>query len=128
MLLRSRDLRLSRLACELAALLEERDIALARGEPLDVDIAIRVEALRGGRSLMVDVDPRATQRVRAQADRLARQLRTEPAPAGDVASVGTLVALAYPDRVAKRRAGPTPRYLLRNGRGAELTGAQTLAA
>jgi ATP-dependent helicase HrpB len=127
MLLRSREERLSRLACELAALLEERDIALARGEPLDVDIAIRVEALRGGRSLIVEVDPRGTQRVRAQADRLARQLRAEPAVAGDLASVGTLVAYAYPDRVAKRRAGPTPRYLLRNGRGAELTGAQTLA-
>jgi ATP-dependent helicase HrpB len=127
MLLRSRESHLSRLACELAALLEERDIALARGEPLDVDIMLRVEALRGGRSLIVDVDPRATQRVRAQADRLARQLRAGPVAAGDLASVGTLVALAYPDRVAKRRTGSAPRYLLRNGRGAELTGAQTLA-
>ena len=127
MLLRSREERVTRLACELAALLEERDIALARGEPLDVDIALRVEALRGSRSVALDVDPRATQRVRAQADRLARQLRAEPAAGHDMASVGMLVALAYPDRVAKRRAGPAPRFLLRNGRGAELTGAQTLA-
>ncbi|HVE31943.1 MAG TPA: ATP-dependent helicase HrpB [Gemmatimonadaceae bacterium] len=126
MLLRSRDDGLPRLACELAALLEERDIAVVRGEPLDVDIALRVEALRGGRSLVVKVDARATQRVRAQADRLARQVRAGPASADDVASIGSLVALAYPDRVAQRRGGSAPRYLMRNGRGAELTGAQTL--
>jgi ATP-dependent helicase HrpB len=127
MLLRSRDLGLTRLACELAALLEERDIALVRGEPLDVDIALRVEVLRGGRSLHLEVDGRATQRVRSQADRLARQLNAGAAASDDVASIGALVALAYPDRVAQRRTGPSPRYLLRNGRGAELSGAQTLS-
>jgi ATP-dependent helicase HrpB len=127
MLLRSRDEGLSRLACELAALLEERDIAITRGEPIDVDIALRVEALRGGGSRLVNVDPRATQRIRAQADRLARQLRAAPGSPNDTASIGSVVALAYPDRVAQRRAGSAPRYLMRNGRGAELTGAQSLA-
>jgi ATP-dependent helicase HrpB len=127
MLLRARDEGLTRVACDLAALLEERDIAVQRGEPLDVDIALRVEALRGGGSLLVNVDPRATQRIRAQADRLARQLRAGPAATDDVSGIGSLVALAYPDRVAQRRAGPTPRYLMRNGRGAELTGSQSLA-
>ncbi|HEY6828780.1 MAG TPA: ATP-dependent helicase HrpB [Gemmatimonadaceae bacterium] len=126
MLLRSREEGLTRLACELAALLEERDIAILRGEPLDVDIALRVEALRGGGSLLVNVDPRATQRIRAQADRLARQLRAAPAAEDDLSAVGSLVALAYPDRVAQRRAGPTPRYVMRNGRGGELTGVQSL--
>ncbi len=127
MLLRSRDEGLTRLACELAALLEERDIAILRGEPVDADIALRVEALRGSGSLLVNVDPGATRRIRAQADRLARQLRAGPGSADDVAAVGSLAALAYPDRVAQRRDGPAPRYLMRNGRGAELTGAQSLA-
>ncbi|HEV8218460.1 MAG TPA: ATP-dependent helicase HrpB [Gemmatimonadaceae bacterium] len=126
MLLGSRDDGRTRLACEVAALLEERDIAVARPEPLDVDIALRVEAVRGGRSL-VDVDARAVQRVRAQADRLARHLRAGPPSPDDTAFIGSLVALAYPDRVAQRRAGPAPRYVMRNGRGAELTGGQTLA-
>ena len=127
MLLRSREQGLTRVACELAALLEERDIAVARGEPLDADIALRIEALRGGRTLVVNVDERATHRVRAQADRLAKHLRAGAASADDVASIGSLVALAYPDRVAQRRAGSVPRYLMRNGRGAELVGGQTLA-
>lgn len=35
-------------------------------------------------------------------------------------STGALVALAFPDRVAQRRAGAEPRYLLRNGSGAAL--------
>jgi len=74
----------------------------------------------------VSFDPRATQRIRAQADRLARQLRAAPSAKDDLSAVGSLVALAYPDRVAQRRAGATPRYLMRNGRGAELTGAQSL--
>jgi ATP-dependent helicase HrpB len=130
MLLQARDGGLTPLASELAALLEDRDVALLRNEPIDVDISLRVEALRGNRSLIA-ADPRALQRVRAQADRLARELRTRRDDGGsdsdDVASIGTLVALAYPDRVAQRRPGPAPRYIMRNGRGAELTGAQTLS-
>lgn len=38
----------------------------------------------------------------------------------DDAATGSLLALAYPDRVAQRRAGSEPRYLLRNGSGAAL--------
>jgi len=129
MLLRSRDDGRTRLACEVAALLEERDIAVSRPEPLDVDLALRVEAVRGSRSPLIDVDGRAVHRVRAQADRLARQLRAGAALPDDSAFIGSLVALAYPDRVAQRRPGPPPaaRYVMRNGRGAELTGAQTLS-
>ncbi len=37
------------------------------------------------------------------------------------ADTGALVALAFPDRVAQRRAGAEPRYLLRNGSGAVLS-------
>jgi ATP-dependent helicase HrpB len=42
-------------------------------------------------------------------------------------STGQLLALAYPDRVAQRRPGDGARFLLRNGRGAELPGTQSLA-
>jgi ATP-dependent helicase HrpB len=45
--------------------------------------------------------------------------------ATDVA--GVLLAFAYPDRVARRRAGGEGRYLLSNGRGAHFAEAQPLA-
>ncbi len=56
----------------------------------------------------------------------------ERSGADTVERTGELLALAYPDRIGRRRAHPTnlhqgARYLLRNGRGAELTGGQGLA-
>jgi ATP-dependent helicase HrpB len=53
--------------------------------------------------------------------------------AADDALAGVLLALAYPDRIAQRRAGaadadaPAGRFLLRNGRGAALDATQPLA-
>jgi ATP-dependent helicase HrpB len=40
--------------------------------------------------------------------------------------VGRLAALAYPDRVGRRREGERGRFLLRNGRGARFTESQSL--
>ncbi|HEV2148723.1 MAG TPA: ATP-dependent helicase C-terminal domain-containing protein, partial [Longimicrobiaceae bacterium] len=45
----------------------------------------------------------------------------------EAGSAGLLLAFAYPDRIAQKRPGQTGRYLLRNGRGAVLEGAQALA-
>ncbi|HEV2735849.1 MAG TPA: ATP-dependent helicase C-terminal domain-containing protein, partial [Longimicrobiaceae bacterium] len=42
-------------------------------------------------------------------------------------SAGLLLAFAYPDRIAQKRPGQPGRFLLRNGRGAVLEGAQALA-
>src|SRR5262249_18206780 len=50
----------------------------------------------------------------------------EPARAGEELSVGTLLALAYPDRVAKNR-GTGGAFLLANGRGANVDAASALA-
>lgn len=43
-------------------------------------------------------------------------------------SPGQMAALAYPDRIGKRRPGDTPRYLLSGGRGAILPAEDSLAA
>jgi ATP-dependent helicase HrpB len=144
-------------ASAVAALLGERDVlrptrgmgTSAADGVLDADLSIRLELLRdarpGAAALPADVDQDALRRVRQEASRLTRQVgehaavrAQEPRPAQSAArasrgaraalSIGALVALAYPDRVAQRRAGERARYLLRNGRGAELTGAQSLAA
>ncbi|HUH12445.1 MAG TPA: ATP-dependent helicase HrpB, partial [Longimicrobiales bacterium] len=46
MLVRGRELGLGALACELAALLEERDVVRADDGPADADLRLRIEALR----------------------------------------------------------------------------------
>ena len=137
MLVSARKLGQARLACELAALLSERDVIRGGGVPVDADVGLRIELIRRQESAVAlpagaEVDRDGLRRVRAEADRLSRQLRAS-APgdaAGDSAidSVGSLLALAYPDRVAQRRPGERARFVLRNGRGAELPGAQSLAA
>jgi ATP-dependent helicase HrpB len=133
MLIRSRELDATPLACELAALLSERDVLRGTADgpgPIDADLSIRVDALRRDDAFAPPagayVDRDAVQRARTNADRLARQLRVSLRPSSSLESLGVLVALAYPDRIAQRRAGTRSRFVLRNGRGAELHGAQAL--
>lgn len=113
------------LACELAALLAERDVLRRDAAEFDADISTRVEALRGRERGAVDVARLA--RVRQEAKALRRSLPRDASDhADDLTMIGALVALAYPDRIAQRRAGDAPRFLLRNGRGARLATAQPL--
>ena len=55
------------------------------------------------------------------------RLAEDSEPTLDAATVGLLLALAYPDRVARRRDGDANRYLLANGRGARLLPGDPLA-
>lgn len=50
-----------------------------------------------------------------------------PAAGDDDSLAGLLLALAYPDRIGRRRPGDEPRYTLSNGRGAALPADQPLA-
>ncbi|HKU60552.1 MAG TPA: ATP-dependent helicase HrpB [Gemmatimonadales bacterium] len=118
MVIRGREMGDRSTACELAALLSERDL-LRRGDGVpDSDIRTRLDLLRGALSRS-DVDRDTLRRVRreVQACRGARA-----SPSADVGAVdpGVLLALAYPDRVAQRRPGGADRYLLRNGLGARV--------
>ncbi len=132
MLLRAQHAGALRVGAELAALLSERDVFRAFGSPIDADVALRIDAIRGSPVAPpgAEIDRDALRRVRTEADRLERQLRNQSSAsnAGDSVSIGALLALAYPDRVAQRRPGELARYVLRNGRGAELVGAQMLSA
>lgn len=63
------------------------------------------------------------QRWRTEADRLERLLDSPGVGGGEAseADLGLVVALAHPDRVARRRGGPDdPSYLLASGTGADL--------
>jgi ATP-dependent helicase HrpB len=115
------------LACDIAALISERDVLRASAGPADADLALRIDALHG-RATTADVDRGLVNRVRQEAQRLRRQLgANENSSTANHDGIGPLLALAYPDRLAQRRSGSRPRFLLRNGTGAELPEGQSLA-
>ena len=101
------------LAADLAALVEARDPLRGRG----ADLGLRLDALSGG-------DP-ALGAVRDEARRLRRLAPSGP---GGGLAPGAALSLAYPDRIAQRRPGLAPRYLLANGKGAALPTGDPLGA
>jgi ATP-dependent helicase HrpB len=100
-------------AAEIATLIGERGLG---GD--DVDLRERLNALRRDRS------PRGRE-ARAMAQRWA-EIPPSPQGAGE-SSVGALLALAYPERIAKNRGGGSGAFLLVNGRGANIDPASPLA-
>jgi len=127
-----------RLACDLAALLSERDpIRGDVGASVDADVETRLGLLHGSPSGLPTghyVDADALRRIRLESDRVRALLGntgaergTEPERAFSSVSTGLLLAFAYPDRIAQLRAPRSGRFLLRNGNGAALSTAQTLS-
>jgi ATP-dependent helicase HrpB len=129
------------LACEIAALVSERDIFRSEtGAPVEADLRLRLEALgdaqRGGlpsaRTHAARVDRAALRRALAVARDLARLLRLDSRPSA-LDPAGLLLAFAYPDRIAQRRSAHDEsrpwvgRFLLRNGVGASFHSPQALA-
>jgi ATP-dependent helicase HrpB len=112
-------------AAEIAAIISERGLG---GN--DVDVRHRLEEWRRDRS------PRARD-ARAMAQRWAQTAtasdppgaRRTPSPllAAEETTPGTLLALAYPERIAKSRGGASGAFLLANGRGANIDAASPLA-
>jgi ATP-dependent helicase HrpB len=103
-------------ACEVAALLTERDL-LRRSEGVpEADIRTRLDLLRGTTQRR-EVDREALRRARAE---VAACRRGAGRGQGAGMGVGSLLGMAYPDRIAQRRQGQLGRFLLRNGLGAFL--------
>lgn len=119
------------LACDLAALLSERDpIRSDPGSSADADVETRLALIRGGRGaggMAAGVDGDALRRIRLEADRLRSSLGSATRTGGRDVSAGLLLAFAYPDRIGQLRAPRAGRFLLRNGNGAALAGPQSLS-
>jgi len=115
LLLEGDRLGLGALACDVAALLEERD---PRERGSGADLTARVDLLRQFRSGRAGSSLERIERLAAQWRRLLKvspdNLRVE------AESVGRLVALAYPERVAQRRGSELYRYRLASGKGVKL--------
>jgi ATP-dependent helicase HrpB len=117
-----------RLAAEVAAVLADRDPVIHHPDHPHADLTTRVRLLRGEPSPPgVRVRRAALRRARREADRLERLARDATAddaaarlstPDDELALVGALVALGWPDRVAAARPHRRGAYLLAAGRGA----------
>ena len=133
MMLRAVPVGLADLACEVAALLSDRDILHGPRERQNADLRVRLDALRGQYDSMgLMVNRAAVDRVRRTARLWRRQLNNEQSRQTDAdghdgsSSVGRLVALAYPDRIARLQSDREGRYRLVNGRGARFRTADPL--
>ena len=120
MVIRGRALGWGALACDLAALLNEKD-PLRTGATTGADLHLRLTLLAAHDA----ESKRRTGRLRAVAADLRRAAAIEARDA-ERGDEGVLIAFAYPDRMAQRRPGDAPRYLLANGRGAMLQEGDTL--
>jgi ATP-dependent helicase HrpB len=136
MLINAQTLGHGPLACDLAALLSERDIFKGQGEAPDVDLRLRLEALhrlrRGDRptpdhARNYVVPYGAVGHVRKVADHWRSKLGVSQDKEGDIEACGLLTAFAYPDRIAQRMDGQSGRFRLRNGQVAELPNPQLLS-
>ena len=128
MMLRGREAGYGALACDLAALLGERDPLRGAGSR-EADIVLRLELLRGTREAHGG-DRGLLRQIRATAAQWRRELGCEPPPQdhSDLVLAGVILAWAYPDRIAQRRTGADNRFRLSNGRGAYVAEAEPLAA
>jgi len=126
MLYAAEKMGLGALACDIAALLSERDVLAGESrraadftQRLEVLQVFRQQGRQGAQSHAADAN--ACVRVNQAAQQFLRLLASPtPAKAEDIEQTGLLLALAYPDRVALARAPGDHRYLLASGRGARL--------
>ena len=111
------------LACDLAALIEARDVLRGEARRGD-DLRTRLEALRRWRSdrrAPADADAGALAQVAQVASDLRRRAGVDrERQHDDPHAAGEVLALAYPDRVARQDPANPRRYTLANGRGARL--------
>ncbi|HBP6726054.1 TPA: ATP-dependent helicase HrpB [Pseudomonas aeruginosa] len=118
LLLRGQALGLGSLACDVAALLGERDILRGAGADLHERTALLAGESAGNRA-----SRGAVQRAKQLARQFRGYLRGKPSEA--VADpdhprwLGALLAFAYPDRVARQRREGGGEYRLANGRAAQ---------
>jgi len=136
MILQAAEYGTVRLACDMAALLSERDLL---PQERNVDVQLRLDLLyklsgtdRNVRYSSSSDHPSsgAARRIIAQADQWERSLSAQTAAKaadqqGQTIPIGVLLAFAYPDRIAQRRSDG--RYLLASGRGAVLPELQPLS-
>jgi ATP-dependent helicase HrpB len=111
---------LTAIACALAALIEERDVLRGRPDELPAGVDDRVRLVLDRRRTHAFADRASLQLVRRRTTELRRRVTgrhaapTDDDPTeADLAACGSVLAVAYPDRLAQSRGDG--RYRLRSG-------------
>jgi ATP-dependent helicase HrpB len=119
MLLVARKNNLAALAAWTAALLEERDAGAG-----SVDLSQGIEAVQARRA-----DPQLQRRVQESAMQMLRLLGEDTATVASLATqdIGRVIAWAYPERIARRRAGQVGVYRCEDGGEARMNEKEALA-
>lgn len=125
MVVQAMSLGLGQLACELAVILNERDVFRGDGSR-DADLRLRVDALhQGGQVGQHKIEPAVYHRMCTEINYWQATFSLQADKKSDSRDCGLLLAFAYPDRIAQRR--NDGRFLMRNGRGAVLPYVQALS-
>ncbi|MDA7466487.1 ATP-dependent helicase HrpB [Planktomarina temperata] len=112
-------------AAPLAALLSDRDILSTQNCDLTPALTALTRPTGNKEQAGPIRDHSALDRLKQEAKRLSR---LAPKGTREIAlSPAQCLALAYPERVAQRRPGPQPRYIMAGGKGAVLTRDDSLA-
>lgn len=132
LLMAGKQLACPALACDLAALLSERDIVRSNAprsggyhavEDNGLSVTERLELFqrwRDGRSVPTGLQHNVLKAVERVGGQLRRLIKTGRVAESGEHLVARLLLAAWPDRLAQRREGSSERYLLSNGCGARL--------
>ncbi len=115
MILRGKELGSGSLACDIAALLDERNI-LSGKKDADIDLLSRLHFLYEKQK----TDDGIRERILSQSRRLKQLADIHQSKEKKEHSAGILLALAYPERVAHRRDMKSNRYQMTSGTTAVL--------
>ncbi|MBE7638148.1 ATP-dependent helicase HrpB [Sneathiella sp. P13V-1] len=117
MILKAKEIDQADLACDLAALLSERDILKPNEGARSADIRLRLNLLNKARDSGSN-NP-AVKQVLRNADDLRRRFSLGKGKS-DPSLAGVILAFAYPDRIGELRKGKKTSYRLSGGRGVQL--------
>lgn len=133
MLVQAKNNGLGALACDIAALISERDMFKGGFSNTTAEVSVRWQTLQLWRrkgNIAVDkegADPKSCRLIDKTAQSYRNAIKVQPGHY-DIDQIGNLLVSAYPDRIAKRRDNNRQRYQLASGRGAILSPADPLVA
>ncbi len=133
MLLMAQKMHQVPLACDIAAILSERDNARRDVGNCSVDIRLRLSLLQAWREKGAEAvssqggDPALCRRIDLASRQWLKLLAGKSSP-HNPDTIGDLLVSAYPDRIARRRQGERGRFILATGRGVVLSPVDPLSA